>query len=114
VVIDALNEKTVYASYLIRLRSDGDVLRPAFLAEYLNAPTTRQRLRGDVKSSAGNYNLNMAGIRKQPICLPTPDQQDEAVSILTDMDRAMEMLETRQHTTRAIKMLMLDKICGAS
>lgn len=114
VVIDTLNEKTVYASYLIRLRSDGDVLRPAFLAEYLNAPTTRQRLRSEVKSSAGNYNLNIAGIKKQPICLPTPDKQDEAVSILTDMDSAMEKLESRQQTTRAIKMLILDKICGAT
>ena len=81
VVIETLSEKTVYASYLIRLRGDSDVLRPAFLAEYLNAPTTRQRLRGEVKSSAGNYNINIAGIKKQPICLPAPEQQDEAVSI---------------------------------
>lgn len=114
VVIDTLTQKTVYASYLIRLRSDGDVLRPAFLAEYLNAPTTRQRLRGEVKSSAGNYNLNIAGIRKQPICLPDPDKQDEAISILTDMDSAMEKLESRQRTTKAIKMVMLDKVCGTT
>lgn len=114
VVIETLSEKTVYASYLIRLRGDSDVLRPAFLAEYLNAPTTRQRLRGEVKSSAGNYNINIAGIKKQPICLPAPEQQDEAISILTGMDSAMENLESRQQTTRAIKMLMLDKICGAA
>ena len=114
VVIDTLKQKTVYASYLIRIRSDGDLLRPAFLAEYLNAPTTRQRLRGEVKSSAGNYNLNIAGIRKQPICVPDPAKQDEAASILTNMDSAMEKLESRLQTTRAIKMLMLDKLCGAT
>jgi restriction endonuclease S subunit len=114
VVIDKIKQKTVFASYLIRIRCDVDLLRPAFLAEFLNAPTTRQRLRGEVKSSAGNYNLNIAGIRKQPICLPNPSKQDEAISILAKMDSAKAEIEHRLESTRSMKKQMLAKIWEAS
>lgn len=86
VVINELKSDTVCASYLIRIRATTSQLRPGILAEYLNAPTTRQRLRGEVKSSAGNYNINMAGIRKQPISLPSIEIQDELISRLNQID----------------------------
>lgn len=114
VVIDNLKQKTVYASYLIRIRSDINILRPAFLAEFLNAPSTRQRLRGEVRSSAGNYNLNIVGIRKQPICLPDLTKQDEVVSVLADMDSAQKQIEFRLETTRALKTQALAEIWGGS
>lgn len=103
VVIDRLHEKTVYASYLIRIRCDESTLRPAFLAEFLNAPTTRQRLRGEVKSSAGNYNINIAGIRKQPICAPNVVDQDALLLQLNDLDGVSEALEARIAASKEIK-----------
>lgn len=103
VVIDHLHEKTVYASYLIRIRCVEIALRPAFLAEFLNAPTTRQRLRGEVKSSAGNYNINIAGIRKQLICLPSVVEQDALLLQLKDLDGASEALEARAAASKEIK-----------
>lgn len=103
VVIDRLHEKTVYASYLIRIRCDENTLRSAFLAEFLNAPTTRQRLRGEVKSSAGNYNINIAGIRKQPICAPNVIHQDALLLQLNDLDGVSEALEARITASKEIK-----------
>lgn len=85
-------------------------LRPAFLAEYLNAPSTRQRLRGEVKSSAGNYNINIAGIKKQPICLPDVVAQDELLSSLKELDEAIESLEFRVGACKSLKKQMLSKI----
>lgn len=113
VVIDHLHEKTVYASYLIRIRCDESTLRPAFLAEFLNAPTTRQRLRGEVKSSAGNYNINIAGIRKQPICAPKVVDQDALLLQLKDLDGAIEALEARVSATKAIKKQLFAEMWGA-
>ena len=112
VVIDHLHEKTVYASYLIRIRCDESTLRPAFLAEFLNAPTTRQRLRGEVKSSAGNYNINIAGIRKQPICAPNVVDQDALLLQLKDLDGASEALEARVAATKAIKKQLFAEMWG--
>ena len=112
VVIDRLHEKTVYASYLIRIRCDESTLRPAFLAEFLNAPTTRQRLRGEVKSSAGNYNINIAGIRKQPICAPNVVDQDALLLQLKDLDGASEALEARVAASKAIKKQLFAEMWG--
>lgn len=113
VVIDHLHEKTVYASYLIRIRCNESTLRPAFLAEFLNAPTTRQRLRGEVKSSAGNYNINIAGIRKQPICAPNVVDQDALLLQLKDLDGAIEALEARVAASKAIKKQLFAEMWGA-
>lgn len=113
VVIDHLQEKTVYASYLIRIRCDESTLRPAFLAEFLNAPTTRQRLRGEVKSSAGNYNINIAGIRKQPICAPNVFDQDALLLELKDLDGASEALEARVAASKALKKQLFAEIWEA-
>jgi len=113
VVIDHLHEKTVYASYLIRIRCDESKLRPAFLAEYLNAPSTRQRLRGEVKSSAGNYNINIAGIKKQPICAPNVADQDSLLLQLKDLDAAIEALESRTATSKSTKKQLIAETWGA-
>jgi type I restriction enzyme, S subunit len=113
VVIDYLHEKTVYASYLIRIRCDESTLRPAFLAEYLNAPSTRQRLRGEVKSSAGNYNINIAGIKKQPICAPNVTDQDSLLLQLKDLDAAIEALESRVAASKSMKKQLLAETWGA-
>lgn len=113
VVIDHLHEKTVYASYLIRIRCDESTLRPAFLAEYLNAPSTRQRLRGEVKSSAGNYNINIAGIKKQPICAPNVADQDGLLLQLKDLDVAIEALESRTAASKSVKKQLVAETWGA-
>ena len=113
VVIDRLHEKSVYASYLIRIRCDESTLRPAFLAEFLNAPTTRQRLRGEVKSSAGNYNINIAGIRKQPICAPNVFDQDALLLQLKDLDDVSEALEARVAASKEIKKHLFAEMWGA-
>ncbi|SFW20274.1 type I restriction enzyme, S subunit [Pseudomonas sp. NFACC09-4] len=112
VVIDHIHEKTVYASYLIRIRCDESTLRPAFLAEYLNAPSTRQRLRGEVRSSAGNYNINIAGIKKQLICTPTLADQDSLLLQLKDLDAAIEVLESRYMASKSIKKQLLAEEWG--
>lgn len=112
VVIEQLHKKTVYASYLIRIRCDQDSLLPAFLAEYLNAPSTRQRLRGEVKSSAGNFNINIAGIKKQLICAPSVDFQDSLIRQLQDLDLAIEALDARVATSKLMKKQLFAETWG--
>ena len=107
VVMDHLREATVYASYLIRIRCDESALRPAFLAEFLNAPSTRQRLRGEVKSSAGNFNINISGIRKQSICAPNLVDQDGLLLQLQELDQALATLQSRKSASRSLKKQML-------
>ena len=75
VVVEDLPHDFVYASYLIRLRVDESLILPAFLSTILNAPAIRRELRGTVRSSAGNYNINTTEIKDQAIPLPGLEEQ---------------------------------------
>ena len=113
VAVDSLPEKTVFASYLIRLQCDEARMRPAFLAELLNAPSTRQRLRGEVKSSAGNYNISTAGIKKLPVCVPEFEIQGTLLTTLKEVDSAIAAQATRSFASRSIKKHLLVELQGA-
>jgi restriction endonuclease S subunit len=78
-VVPHLAEKMVFASYLIRLVVDPDQARPEYVVSLLNSPPIRRKLRGSVRSSAGNFNINTQGIRG--VVLPVPDlaEQDRLV-----------------------------------
>lgn len=69
VVVPEGTPPMAFASYLLRLRVTNSML-PEYLSAMINAPTTRRSLRGSIRSSAGNYNVNTTGIREQavPIC----------------------------------------------
>ena len=65
--VPALEQATAFASYLIRLTPDISLVRPGYLAAMLNSPSVRHVLRRHVRSSAGNYNVNIGGLRATPI-----------------------------------------------
>lgn len=85
VVVTDLPHDFAYASYLIRLRVDDSIILPAFLSAILNAPSIRRELRGTVRSSAGNYNINTTEIKDQTIPLPALDEQETFLDQLTSI-----------------------------
>lgn len=76
----------VFASYLIRIRVDSDRLNPSFLNALFQTSATRRRLRGEIRSSAGNYNLNTKGIRRLMIPVPPKREQDRLMDTIQRMD----------------------------
>lgn len=109
VVAPALETPTVFASYLIRLRIDTSRALPEYLVPVLSAPSFRKRLRGDVRSSAGNYNINTVGIRRQRLPIPTLDDQKSIVEQFSQFDEAKSKIDLRRETT-----LKLNKAIMAS
>lgn len=109
VVIPALSEPMVYASYLLRVRSNGRIL-PEYLSLMLNAPTIRQKLRGAVKSSAGNYNINTAGIREQLIPDHTLATQRELVDRVASVTGAKRELAKRLASLHAMQRALLNGV----
>ncbi len=103
VVVEGLPQPFVYASYLIRLRVDSSKIMPAFLSTILNAPSVRRELRGTVRSSAGNYNINTTEIKKQAIPLPTLEEQDAFLSRIAAIRAAQNGCDQRLVSLRALK-----------
>ena len=110
VCVDKLDRATVFASYLIRIRCKQDLLNPFFLAEFLNAPSVRQKLRGEVKSSAGNFNINTQGIKKQPFPIPSIADQETVLQSLEEFDSTLAALSKRIDKIKQFKQCVLTRI----
>lgn len=95
VVVRNLPETCVYASYLIRLRIDREQAEPDYVAALLNTPSIMRRLRGSVRSSAGNYNINTEGICRQMLPFPDLKSQRTLVAQLEKLSRMESALQER-------------------
>lgn len=93
----------VFASYLIRLKTDPGKLDPRFLARLLHTPRFRSYLRPSIRSSAGNYNLNTRGIKSQPIRLPSVDDQRDLLSQVGKIEAALSAVVNERGQARATK-----------
>ncbi|GIK64417.1 MAG: hypothetical protein BroJett018_22110 [Chloroflexota bacterium] len=103
VVDQTVPARSVFASYLIRLQIDQSRIRPDYLREIINSPEFRRSLRGEIKSSAGNYNLNTKGIKRQKITLPPIDIQDQLLVDLKLIDQQIKLVKTNIENLRSIK-----------
>lgn len=77
----------IYASYLIRARVNLDLVHPVYVREYLNGPIGRSSMRERSKTSAGQYNVNTAGLGSIPIPVPPLDRQQRFVESVTGVER---------------------------
>lgn len=68
---DVCQSVVVYASYLIRLRTDGVRLLPEYLSAFLNSAYGRAAMRNAIRTTAGQSNLSGENLAK--VRLPVPD-----------------------------------------
>jgi type I restriction enzyme, S subunit len=80
----------VFASYLIRLRTDASRLRPEFLNYYLGAQRTQMRLKTIARRAIGQSNISASRLAAMDIAVPEPAEQDE---IVAQVDKATAKIE---------------------
>lgn len=68
---DVCQSLIVYASYLIRLRTDAARLLPEYLSAFLNSAYGRAAMRNAIRTTAGQSNLSGENLAK--VRLPVPD-----------------------------------------
>ena len=95
-------QQCLFASYLIRLRPYADALLPKFLHEMLESEKVKKEIRKQVKSSAGNYNLNTQGIRGLQIPIPSTKLQIDLLNDLTAVDEIVN--GTKRHLISLIEL----------
>lgn len=98
----------VFASYLLRLRVS-DSLDPDYLSAMLNAPTTSRELRGSVRSSAGNYNVNTTGIKEQLIPMCSLGEQLDLLERMHALRRTAQELENRARSISVYRARLLNE-----
>lgn len=73
----------VFASYLIRGRLKPDIMHPDVLLAYLRTVRGRMDILRRAKTSAGQYNINIDGLKSVPVPILPPNQQKHFTSRLS-------------------------------
>ena len=100
----------VYASYLIRIRVNNKRVVPSYLAKFLQSERVRRRFLSIARTSAGNYNINIQGIRSIIIYLPTLSEQQKIAEILTTVDKKLELERKRKEKLKRIKKGLMNEL----
>ena len=102
-VVDKVPGGSVYASYLIRLRTKAERLLPTYLHCALSSSLVRRTLRHEIRSSAGNYNLNTKGIKRQRLPLPPLIEQSRFVNEFNEMNRHLDAVRDHVEQLQELK-----------
>jgi restriction endonuclease S subunit len=101
-------DECLFASYLIRLRPKPDKLLPRFLHEMLQSERVKKDIRKQVKSSAGNYNLNTQGIRGLRIPLPAKKVQQCLLERLVSIGSVVDAATRHTEAMRTLRSAFLN------
>lgn len=83
----------VFASYLIRLRTNEERLSPFFLNHYFNSASTQRRLKTIATRAVSQSNISATRLKGFPIPLPSPEEQAEIVATLDVLDSKIALHE---------------------
>lgn len=92
-IFDRREGDWAFASYLIRVRCNGDRLLPQYLHAYLTTQAGRAELWDGIRTSAGNYNLNSETIKDVRVPTPPIDEQRAIIDLLAAADAKQDQFE---------------------
>jgi len=87
-------EEFLFASYLIRLRSQPQRLNPHYLVALLSTPYGRKEIDLNSRTSAGQYNISSTGLRSLRILIPPMPRQLKFVDQYEQWREAKTRLES--------------------
>ena len=102
-VSDGLEGVWGYASYLVRGRADRSVVNPWFVGHFLKSEVGRRLLKGNIRTSAGNYNLSVAGLGSMSVPCPPLYEQDSIVNTIRSLSLSAEVAREELAGLRLLK-----------
>lgn len=94
-LVSEKDEGLLFAGYLMRLRVNTDLVRPAFIMYWLMAADQRKRIELLAKSTSGVNNLNAVELRSLPLRFPTLPEQDEILRKVEAYMACADRIEAR-------------------
>lgn len=94
-LVSEKDEGLLFAGYLMRLRVNTDLVRPAFIMYWLMASDQRKRIELLAKSTSGVNNLNAEELRSLPLRFPTLPEQDEILRKIEVYMACADRIEAR-------------------
>jgi len=100
-VAQHLSEPTAFASYMIRLQCDRNLIVPDFLQLMLKHLRTDGKLIDFARTTAGQFNVSLSRLRAAKLPVPPIPKQLYAVEHLEDMQAKVDALKSVQVETSA-------------
>jgi len=102
---------TVFASYLVRLRSDSRQVVPAFLAEVLAAPSGMRQIKAMATQGVQQCNVNPSRLAAYfSLRLPALDEQATVVALAARLDAVKEQTRSSVEAKRRLKRALLQQL----
>jgi len=107
------NIQCVFASYLIRVRTNSSILLPEVLWVYMNTPQLKKKLLSMCKRAVSQANINAQELKSIEIFLPPIEKQKEFVRIISAIKKIqMNQEETTKETNKIFDSLMQKAFSG--
>ena len=109
-VSEGLEGKWGFASYLVRGRADQSQVSPWFVGHFLRSDVGRRLLKGNIRTSAGNYNLSVGNLGAMPLPCPPRHEQDSIVDTIRGLSRSIELAREEAAKIRLLKASAADAL----
>jgi type I restriction enzyme S subunit len=101
----------VFASYLIRLKTDPEQLDSRFLAYFMNSHLGTNRLKALATPGVSQYNINPTSLGKHFLVpLPRVTEQQQIVEVLNTWDTAREEITQLSRAKRRLKRGLMQQL----
>jgi restriction endonuclease S subunit len=107
-----LKENFVFASYLIRLVANRDLILPEYLNSYLNSDEGQRRISAFATAGVSQTNINASNLQRVLVPVPPLDEQTQIVSQLNQIDSSKKEIIERIEKSQDLKKQMLTRILG--
>lgn len=101
---------TIYASYLIRVRSRKDKLLGAYLNYFLASPLGRRQAGAAANTSAGNNNIGARAIKQFRLPRPPINEQEKIVDLLDTLEKQIDAQTAKLSATLELKQSLLQNL----
>jgi type I restriction enzyme S subunit len=103
----------VFASYLIRLRTDSSQLRPYFLNHYFNWDETQVRLKSIATRAVSQSNISASRLRGFLVPIPQPTEQDKIIEGIGRLDRKLAVHSQKKRLLEDLFRTLLHQLMTA-
>lgn len=101
---------TIYASYLIRVRSKKESLLGAYLNYFLASPLGRRQAGAAANTSAGNNNIGARAIKHFRLPRPPINEQEEIVGLMDALEERIDAQAEKVKATQELKRSLLQNL----
>jgi type I restriction enzyme S subunit len=107
---DVASRYVVFASYLIRIRTNKERLLGAYFNYFLASPLGRQQALAMANTSAGNHNLGARSLKQ--FWIPRPDiaEQEKIVELINGCDDTIDALDSKLSSLYLLKKSLLQNL----